>query len=245
VSILRAAAVSKRFGGLQALSNVDIEVGSGAIAGLIGPNGAGKSTLLSILAGEQRPTAGEVFLDDDKVSRLSASQRSRLGVARTFQNLRLFREMSVFDNVVVANAAWRQTGRGRRRTAAEGSAAVLERVELPASLWRRRAGDLPYIQQRLLEIARCLATRPRFLLLDEPVAGANDAERDALSVVVRGLAADGIGVLIIEHDMRFLFQLAGFVTALDYGQVIGRGSVDEVRQDQRVIDAYLGTAAHD
>jgi ABC-type branched-subunit amino acid transport system ATPase component len=244
VSTLRAVGVEKRFGGLQALSNVDIVVTPGDIAGLIGPNGAGKSTLLSILAGEQRPSEGHVFVDEQEVNRWPSWRRSRLGIARTFQNLRLFRDMSVFDNVVVSAATWRRGNPSHRRSAAAGAAtSALERVGLAQPWWHRRAGDLPYIQQRMLEIARCLSTEPRYLLLDEPVAGANEPEREALSTVVRRLADDGIGILLIEHDMRFLFQLADVVTVLNYGQVISRGSADEVRRDQTVVDAYLGARA--
>jgi len=242
VNSLHAVGISKNFGGLQALRQVDIRVMPGQIVGLIGPNGAGKSTLLSILAGEQPPTSGQILLQERPITRLSAPRRSRLGIARTFQNLRLFREMTAFENVVAGCVAWR-TGHPLTRRPAVGSAATaaLERVRLPRVVWRRPAGELPYIQQRLLEIARCLATKPQYLLLDEPVAGANDPERDTLADVVVDIAREGAGVIVIEHDMRFLFRLAEVVTVLDHGEVISRGDPRQVQTDRAVIDAYLGT----
>ncbi len=249
MSELRTTKISKTFGGLRALHEVEIEVRPGQIVGLIGPNGAGKSTLLSILAGEQKPTTGDVLIDDRTITRFGAAQRSRLGVARTFQNLRLFGDSSVFDNVVVGASRWRHASpaaritRRRRADVGQQASAALERVGLDRASWGRAAGGLPYIQQRLLEVARCLTTEPTFLLLDEPVAGANDPERDALSALVRSIADSGIGIVVIEHDMRFLFGLAEAITVLDHGEVISRGSADEVRNDSAVVDAYLGTVS--
>ncbi|MBX3087718.1 MAG: ABC transporter ATP-binding protein [Cryobacterium sp.] len=246
---LSSESISMTFGGLNALTDVDIEVESGRIAGLIGPNGAGKSTLLSILAGEQRPTAGKVLFNGSEITRLNAVARSRMGIARTFQNLRLFREMSVFENVAVASRAWkgerkwiRFGGSGRRNEVAGHASRLLEEVGLDREVWGRQAGGLPYIQQRLLEIARCLATEPKFLLLDEPAAGANDPERVALSALIEEIAASGVGVIVIEHDMNFLFGLAEFVFVLDHGELISHGTSTEIQNDQRVIDAYLGVA---
>lgn len=243
MSVLKTVEVAKSFGGLRALQGVDIAVESGQVVGLIGPNGAGKSTLLSILAGEQAPTSGQVLLDDAAISRANATRRSRLGVARTFQNLRLFKESTVFENVVVASRRWRDPAfRGHRRHAVgEQANAILERVGLAPELWSRPAGSLPYIQQRLLEIARCLATEPRFLLLDEPVAGANDQERGDMAELVRQIAAQQVGIVLIEHDMPFLFGLAEQITVLDHGEVISSGNAAEIQRDQAVIDAYLGT----
>lgn len=239
--------ISMTFGGLKALTEVNIEVRSGEIVGLIGPNGAGKSTLLSILAGEQRPTSGTVSLDDAEITNLSAAKRSRRGVARTFQNLRLFKEMTVFENVAVGSKHWqgatalsRLGGAKRRRVVAQQTTELLKHVGLDEEVWNRPGGSLPYIQQRLLEIARCLATEPDFLLLDEPVAGANDTERVALAALIRDVLKSGIGVIVIEHDMTFLFGLVEAIFVLDHGVVISRGSVSEIQKDPKVIDAYLG-----
>lgn len=236
-----------KFGGLSALTEVDIEVDSGEIVGLIGPNGAGKSTLLSILAGEQHPTSGIVALDDNEITNLGAAKRSRRGISRTFQNLRLFKEMTVFENVAVGSKRWRDdrglsrlVGAKRRRDVAQHTMELLKKVGLPQETWSRPGGSLPYIQQRLLEIARCLATEPDFLLLDEPVAGANDDERIALAALIRDVLRQGIGVIVIEHDMTFLFGLVGKVFVLDHGVVISRGSVSEIKEDPKVIEAYLG-----
>lgn len=245
---LRTESVSKTFGGLRAVADVDIAVRPGQIVGLIGPNGAGKSTLLSMLAGEQLPTSGQILHDDRPITTLSSTRRSRLGIARTFQNLRLFGEMTVFENVVVASRLWRDAGTverltGRaRQVVGEQARNALARVGLEESLWSRPAGSLPYIQQRLLEIARCLATEPQYLLLDEPVAGANEPERLALGALVRQIADQGIGIVLIEHDMTFLFGLAEEITVLDHGEVISRGTASQVQNDPLVVDAYLGTA---
>lgn len=246
MSSLRAEGIAKVFGGLRALDDVNLEAEAGTIVGLIGPNGAGKSTLLSILAGEQSPTRGRIYLDGSDVTRLSAARRAGLGVSRTFQNLRLFRDSTVFDNVAVGSKLWRgsswpQRFTGRRRADVGTQVTeVLHRVGLPEEIWRRPAGGLPYIQQRLLEIARCLATEPAFLLLDEPVAGANDPERVAIAALVRRIAESGVGVLLIEHDMAFMFELARTITVLDHGSVISRGTAAEIQQDSAVVEAYLG-----
>lgn len=239
--------ISKQFGGLNALTAVNIEVQSGQMVGLIGPNGAGKSTLLSILAGEMRPTDGSVIFDDVEITKTSAVQRSRRGIARTFQNLRLFREMTVFENVAVGSKRWRADGvrlmiggAKRRNDVAAHTTKLLEMVGLDEEVWDRPAGNLPYIQQRLLEIARCLATEPKFLLLDEPVAGANDPERIALAALVRDIAKRHIGVIVIEHDMTFLFDLVETIFVLDHGEVISQGAVSEIQNDPKVVEAYLG-----
>jgi ABC-type branched-subunit amino acid transport system ATPase component len=243
---LRADGVTKFFGGLRALNDVTIEASQGAIVGLIGPNGAGKSTLLSILAGEQAPTHGRIFLAGSDVTSHSAARRARAGVSRTFQNLRLFRDCSVFDNVVVGSRRWRSvtwrsrlTGPSRAEVGAQASQ-LLHRVGLPEQIWARPAGGLPYIQQRLLEIARGLATEPTFLLLDEPVAGANDPERLAIAALVRRIAESGVGVVLIEHDMAFMFELAETIIVLDHGEVISHGTAAEVQRDPAVVEAYLG-----
>jgi ABC-type branched-subunit amino acid transport system ATPase component len=243
---LRADGITKFFGGLRALNDVTIEATPGAIVGLIGPNGAGKSTLLSILAGEQAPTRGRIYLAGSDVTSHSAARRARAGVSRTFQNLRLFRDSSVFDNVVVGSRLWRSVtwrsrlaGRRRGEVGAQASE-VLRRAGLPEQIWARPAGGLPYIQQRLLEIARGLATEPTFLLLDEPVAGANDPERLAIAALIRRVAESGVGVVLIEHDMAFMFELAETIIVLDHGEVISRGTAAEVQRDPVVVEAYLG-----
>ena len=239
-----------QFGGLKALDDVSLSVTAQQITGLIGPNGAGKTTLFNIITGLLTPSSGTIQIDGRAVSDLRPHRLAQFGIARTFQNIRLFNEMSVIDNVITAMhasldygfgallfAPWR--ARHAERSARDAAMALLERVHL-ADAAERLAANLPYGAQRRLELARALATRPRLLLLDEPVAGMNPAERAELMQLLRTIHADGIGILIIEHDMHFIMNLCDTVAVLNFGRLIATGTPAEVQRNAAVIEAYLG-----
>lgn len=227
--------VVKQFRGLRALDGVSLEVRDGEIVGLIGPNGSGKTTLLNVASGVLEPTAGRVVIGGIDATRRSPYAISRLGVGRTFQQIRLFAEMTVRENVEVGAVARRQ-GLG-------AVSELLERLGLAAEA-DRLAVTLSYGQQRRAEIARALAGRPRFLLLDEPAAGMNEAESDALLETIRGIRDDErCAVLIVDHDLRLIMRLCERIHVLAEGRTISEGTADEVRRDPAVIEAYLGSAA--
>lgn len=233
---LRAESVGVAFQGVRALDEVNLELRRSEILGLIGPNGAGKTTLVNTLSGYQKPTAGRVWLDGTDLTRLSAERRSRLGLVRTFQAVRLFAELSVLDNIVVGFLA---RGMTRRAARAEGmdllASAGLER-------WAHHAArSMPYGAERRLGILRALATRPHYLLLDEPAAGLNDRETDELTEVLGRLPRDhGVGLLVIEHDMKLIMQVCQRIHVLDYGRTLAEGTPAEVRADPAVRRAYYG-----
>jgi branched-chain amino acid transport system ATP-binding protein len=249
VSILDAVAVTKRFGGLTAVSRVDLSVDEGEVVGLIGPNGAGKTTFFNCLTGLETPTAGTVSYNG---SRLPSRPDliTAAGVARTFQNIRLFPNMTAFENVLVGRHSRTRAGvlaavgRGPRyhREERESEAKVRELLDF---VGLSRVGDelaksLPYGDQRRLEIARALATEPGLLLLDEPTAGMNPKETAEAVTLVRAIQAKGIAVVLIEHDMRFVFGLCDRVAVLVQGEKLLEGTPQEVQSDERVIAAYLG-----
>lgn len=239
-----------RFGGLRALDDVSLSISAQQITGLIGPNGAGKTTLFNIVTGLLSPSSGAIEIDGHAVADLRPHRLAQFGLARTFQNIRLFNEMSVIDNVITAMhasldyslgallfAPWRT--RRAESAARETALQLLERVHL-ADVAERLAANLPYGAQRRLELARALATRPRLLLLDEPVAGMNPAERAELMQLLRTVHADGVGILIIEHDMHFIMNLCDAVAVLNFGRLIAAGTPAEVQRNAAVIEAYLG-----
>jgi branched-chain amino acid transport system ATP-binding protein len=236
---LRAVDVGVRFAGLEALSDVSLSLGSGEILGLIGPNGAGKTTLVNVLSGFQRPTSGHVLLGDHDVTALPPQKLAARGLGRTFQSVRLFGRLTVFDNVLAGAVA----GGMRMRPARELAWTLLERLSL-AHTATVAAAALPQGEERRLGIIRALATRPRFLLLDEPAAGLNEQETEALTETLATLPRDfALGLLVIEHDMALILGLCHRIQVLDHGRTIAEGSPREVRHDRSVIEAYLGAEA--
>ncbi len=251
--LLRISAAGKRFGGLQALSDVTLSIQRGQIYGLIGPNGAGKTTLFNVITGLYQPDGGEFELNDHPYSPSSPHEVARAGIARTFQNIRLFGDMTALENVMVGRHV--RTHQGiigavlRHRAARDEEAAIQQRaIELLdfvgiAHLAGRTARHLSYGDQRRVEIARALATDPLLLALDEPAAGMNDTEKESLRILLLTIREQGTTILLIEHDVKLVMGLCDRLTVLDYGKVIAEGTPAEVQKHPAVIAAYLGGEA--
>ena len=234
-ALLETHDVRVRFGGVMALGGVAISVPAGLVTGLIGPNGAGKTTLFNVISGIQVPTSGSVSIDGNDVTHISPHRRARLGVARTFQRLELFGSLSVRDNVRVAAEL------ARVPDTKTWVNSILERVGI-ADLADRTAGDLPTGSARLVEIARALATRPRLLLLDEPASGLDEAETEHLGALLRALAAEGLGVLLVEHDVGLVMRVCDEIFVLDLGVIIAHGTPAAIKENPLVLSAYLGAS---
>ena len=237
---LRAEGIRKSFGGVLAVDEVSITVKPGEIVGLIGPNGSGKTTLLNVIAGVYPPDHGRVSVDDRDITGLPSHRIAREGIARTFQNIRLFGELNVLENAQVGVPAPGRNPRERPRVIAWET---LKRLHLTSRV-TQRAVTLPYGPQRGVEIARALAANPQYLLLDEPAAGMNEAESDELLETVRRFQADlRIGLLVIDHDLRLIMRLCDRVVVLNEGRVIAEGAPSEVQQSPEVVSVYVGTRA--
>ncbi len=260
--LVRARRVVKRFGGLLAVNNVNFDIPRGSIVSLIGPNGAGKTTFFNMITGYYTPTSGEITFDGhpivttrgDRVRSRKPYEVTALGIGRTFQNIRLFATMSALDNVLVGQhvhmtSRWWDAVLRTPRMLAEEDRARERAVQLLDFLGLRRhantwARNLPYGDQRRLEIARALATSPKLLLLDEPTAGMNSSETREMTDLIRRLRRElGLTVLLIEHDMRVVMGISDRVTVLNYGEVLAEGSPAAVRSNPLVIEAYLGRGA--
>ena len=240
--VLAAVDVTKRFGGVQALRGVSLEVSEREIVGLIGPNGSGKTTLLNCLSGVFAPTSGRILLDGSPLATRAGHRVARAGIVRTFQNIRLFGGLTALQNVEVAALG---AGRVRRARSREYALEVLAQLGIEA-LAEQWAATLSYGDQRRLEVARALAGAPRYLLLDEPAAGMNEHESEELRMSIEAIRSERkCGILVVEHDLRLIMRLCDAIYVLNEGEVIGRGAPEEVRSDPAVIAAYIGEEERD
>jgi branched-chain amino acid transport system ATP-binding protein len=251
MSVLKTDNITIKFGGLTAVKNFDLELNKNEIVAVIGPNGAGKTTVFNMVTGVYRPTSGKVYYKDRNITGLRPDQITKCGIARTFQNIRLFKDLSVLDNVLIANHLNIKSNfieailklpryRKEEKNMVEKSLHLLERVGL-ADFRNEKSSSLPYGMQRRLEIARALATKPEVLLLDEPAAGMNPKETEDLTRFIKEIRDEfDLTVFLIEHHMQVVMGISDRIYVLDYGITIAKGSPYEIQNNQKVIEAYLG-----
>ncbi len=248
--LLRLANLSRDFGGLKVLQDVNLEVPKGGIFGLIGPNGAGKTTVFNLITALLPPTGGKIEFNGRDLAGLMPHEITGLGIARTFQNIRIFKDMTLLENVMVGMHGQLKYGplallagsglfRSEERRARERARELLSWVKLDRKMGKQ-ADSLSYGDQRKLELARALASEPQLLLLDEPVAGMNSTEKTDLMLEIRNISSRGYTIFMIEHDMRFVMGLCEQIAVLNFGHIIARGGPDAIRNDPQVIEAYLG-----
>lgn len=239
MSLLECHGVSIAFGGVRALSDVDIVAEEGAITGLIGPNGAGKTTMFNCITGLLEPNEGRITLDGQLVSGLAPFKRARLGIARTFQRLELFTSLSVRDNIRVAGEIRNRWRKGGRIDVAAETERVLEQLHI-SHLADRMVDEIPTGMARRVEMGRALITQPRVLLLDEPASGQDEQETVEFGELLLELATTGTGILLVEHDVALVMRVCSHIQVLDFGRIIATGTPEEIRNSTEVIDAYLG-----
>lgn len=248
--MLRTEQVTVRFGGLVAVDHVSIEIPEGRITGLIGPNGAGKTTLFNCLSGVQRMTEGKIIYQDRDITGIPGYKACEAGIARTYQVINLFHNMTVLENVLIGRHCRIQYGfwgalfhskamRAEEEHAKEEAFRCLKAVGLGEKK-DLKAGQLPYGEQRMLEIARALATGPKLLLLDEPAAGMNDTEKSVLNALIKKILTMGITILLIEHDMKVVMGISDYIYVMNNGKLLAQGKPEEVQNNPEVIKAYLG-----
>jgi branched-chain amino acid transport system ATP-binding protein len=254
-TLLDLRGVSKKFGGVQALNQAYLQVEKGTITGLIGPNGAGKTSFFNVMTGLYQADSGEFFLHDMQYNPSAVDQVLKAGIARTFQNIRLFKEMTVLENVMVGRHT--RTNSGLISTVFKTRANIQEEEKIREDAYRllcyvgidqyqnQLSKNLSYGAQRRLEIARALATEPLLLALDEPAAGMNQTEKKELKVLLEKIRSDGTTILMIEHDVKLVMGLCDNITVMDYGQIIAVGKPEDIRKNPLVIEAYLGVSHHE
>ncbi|MDB5607636.1 MAG: Amino acid/amide transporter ATP-binding protein 1, family [Bradyrhizobium sp.] len=249
-ALLETSGLSRHFGGLVAVSDVAMEVAAGTVHGLIGPNGAGKTTMLNLISGHLASSAGQIQFEGNAVTRWPVERRARLGIRRTFQNLKLFRDMTVLENVMIGMHGqthceiWHALLRTARQKAEEITITERAREALDfvglMHLADMQGGSLPYGSQRLVEIARAIVARPKLLLLDEPAAGLNGNERTRMVGLIRAIRANGATILLVEHHMDVVMPSCDCITVFNYGKRLANGNPTEIRAHPEVIKAYLG-----